>query len=164
MSVLFEPNVLFMSGPSAESDTAWDALMPSGRGYVLVEHPEDYNLKPGIPTDVGPDRYSVTGAIRASYYANANGKDPHIFGEDSLSEGQKQHARQNHINHCFDYLRQGIMCAADMTLESAMDPPPGDVRRTVDGWGIVHQCRSWDDVLQWTLDNKAPASNHTGLS
>lgn len=67
-----------MSVPSAESDAAWDSLMPSkycpiapadpddsifskgGRGYVLVEHPEDYNLKPGIPTDVGPDRYSVT--------------------------------------------------------------------------------------------------------
>lgn len=66
-----------MSRKSVESDAAWESLMPGqwvihgfqnvfltmrkeGRGFVLVEHPEAYNLLPGIPTDVGPDRYSVS--------------------------------------------------------------------------------------------------------
>lgn len=45
-----------------------------------------------------------------------------------------------HAEHCFAYLRQGIMCAGDTTLE---EPDP-ERRGTLQGWGVVHQCRMWD--------------------
>lgn len=52
--------------------------------------------------------------------------------------------------HCFDYLRQSIMCAADSNLEpfrSRFDGMrPGD---GVDGIGSIHQCRKYEDVFAW---------------
>jgi hypothetical protein len=49
---------------------------------------------------------------------------------------------QTHINHCFDYIRQGIMCAGDMTIESTI-PKAKDGKNKVDGMGMIHQCKSW---------------------
>ncbi|KAK2052711.1 hypothetical protein LY76DRAFT_467223, partial [Colletotrichum caudatum] len=43
-----------------------------------------------------------------------------------------------HLGHCFDFLRQGILCAADPTLEAL---GPGFTETT--GEGVVHQCRDW---------------------
>jgi hypothetical protein len=31
-----------------------------------------------------------------------------------------------HINHCFEYIRQAIMCAGDVALEGAATRFPGD--------------------------------------
>ena len=47
-----------------------------------------------------------------------------------------------HVGHCFDYLRQSIMCAGDMSMEWPRTEPDGR-RVAVDGWGIPHQCKSW---------------------
>lgn len=47
-----------------------------------------------------------------------------------------------HVGHCFDYLRQGIMCAGDLALEWPRGVGVGG-DRAVDGWGVVHECRSW---------------------
>jgi len=51
-------------------------------------------------------------------------------------------AKAKHVMHCFDYLRQAIKCAGDLSLEwadqSEPDPPH------ISGWNIPHrQCKSW---------------------
>ena len=51
-----------------------------------------------------------------------------------------------HLNHCFDYLRQAVMCSADMSLEKAKVDEHGKIELAVDGWGVEHKCRSWDAV------------------
>lgn len=51
-----------------------------------------------------------------------------------------------HLNHCFDYLRQAVMCSADMSLEKARIDEQGKIELAVDGWGVEHKCRSWDAV------------------
>lgn len=59
---------------------------------------------------------------------------------------------QVHTNHCFDYLRQSILCTADMTLEGKVmgrDAGPG-----TDGWGHLHTCRNHREVIQWTEDRR----------
>ncbi|KIM98361.1 hypothetical protein OIDMADRAFT_43379 [Oidiodendron maius Zn] len=160
-----------MSAPSPESDAAWNSLIPSGRGFVLVEDPEKYHLKPGLPTEVGPDRYSVSmfhqlhclGILRESYYSALHSTKPKIFGEDKLSGELLKHAHSEHVGHCFDYLRQAIMCAADLSLEWAGQTASGTPLATVDGWGIPHKCRSWDQAFEWTLEHRAP-HNYTGIA
>ncbi|KAK5997736.1 Oxidase ustYa [Cladobotryum mycophilum] len=186
---VFQKDALMASESSPESDAAWDNLLPGksttpalpqassskltqdGRGFVLVKKPEKYNLGPGIPTEGGPDRYSISmfhqlhclGMVRESYYAGTQGRKAHVSSEDGLSNTQMEHSRRQHIGHCFDYLRQAIMCAGDMTLESAETSPDGKVRASVDGWGIEHKCKSWNDAIEWTLQHKAP-HNHTGIA
>ena len=59
----------------------------------------------------------------------------------------------DHLDHCFDYIRQAIMCAADPAVEPARVDEHG-VRRDVDGWGGQHQCRSWSDLVEFAQDNK----------
>ncbi|KAI9146896.1 Oxidase ustYa [Paramyrothecium foliicola] len=163
---------MYMSESSPESNAAWDNLMPSGRGFVLVEDPKSYGLGPGIPTDTEVDRYSISmfhqlhclGMVREMYFASVHGSKANVFGEEELSGTELKHQQMIHIGHCFDYLRQAIMCAGDMTLEGAMLLPNGEVGPAgVDGWGATHQCRSWEQAVEWTIEHKAP-HNHTGIA
>ena len=64
------------------------------------------------------------------------------------------------------------MCAGDMTIESPNVPPEewfegiseellrekfGEQKPVfVDGWGIRHQCRSFDEARDWVWRNRVP--------
>jgi hypothetical protein len=53
----------------------------------------------------------------------------------------------HHTAHCFDYIRQGIMCAADTNLEGNTEAGPGE--------GSPHLCRDYDAVLEWANEHAA---------
>jgi hypothetical protein len=46
-----------------------------------------------------------------------------------------------HLAHCYDYLRQAIMCAGDTTIEGKT--------KYGDGWGSSHQCKDIDSIMAW---------------
>lgn len=48
-----------------------------------------------------------------------------------------------HIVHCFDYLRQSLMCAADTNLEVL------DKNRKTNGWGREKKCRDYWSVVEF---------------
>lgn len=48
-----------------------------------------------------------------------------------------------HVSHCIDYIRQGIMCSGDMAMEWPRTEADGVTRVAVDGWGVPHECKSW---------------------
>lgn len=54
--------------------------------------------------------------------------------------------QNDHMFHCFDYIRQAIMCAGDMTIEWPREEADGK-RFAVDGWGVPHLCKSWVSVV-----------------
>lgn len=60
----------------------------------------------------------------------------HLSFFDSRLDG----GHQKHAEHCFDYLRQGIICAGDSTLEG-----PDLGKSSLSGNGVVHRCRAWDE-------------------
>jgi hypothetical protein len=65
-----------------------------------------------------------------------------VFWETKEIDDQER----RHVAHCFDYLRQGIQCASDMTLEWANWE--GEEGPRIDGWGVVHRrCKSWVSLL-----------------
>jgi hypothetical protein len=53
----------------------------------------------------------------------------------------------HHSAHCFDYIRQALMCAGDTTLEGKTEAGPG--------WGSVHECVDYDALLDWANENSA---------
>ncbi|CZR52520.1 uncharacterized protein PAC_02397 [Phialocephala subalpina] len=65
-----------------------------------------------------------------------------------VPEKDMQEQEYTHMEHCFDYLRQSILCHGDSTLEGAVVYPDGKVNNVVDGMGVVHRCRDMEDV--WT--------------
>lgn len=119
--------------------------------------------------------------LRASYYAALNGTLPPFTqpGIERLSEEKQLMLLRGHTAHCFDYVRQGIMCAGDLTIESAADFPEKwlegvseDIIREkygehkpvlIDGWGIKHQCRNFDEAWDWTLKNRVPDDSGVSL-
>lgn len=71
---------------------------------------------------------------------------PHVGNSERDPEGRQW--AHNHAGHCFDYLRQSALCSADATLEGP-DEEPEAGQSSLRGWGISHQCRSWDALLHF---------------
>ena len=61
-----------------------------------------------------------------------------------------------HWEHCFDYLRQVLMCTADTTLENLEQRADGGgLLASVDGWGTTHMCRDYESLVQWAEVHRA---------
>lgn len=59
-----------------------------------------------------------------------------------------------HLQHCFEYLRQGILCSGDVALEGDQTTfPEGFVGS--DGWDAKHVCRDWTQVRAFLEENRA---------
>ena len=55
--------------------------------------------------------------------------------------------RPSHVAHCFEYLRQALMCCADSSLEPFKAPPGG-----FPGMGFERQCRDYQGLKNWAED------------
>ncbi|ETW74628.1 hypothetical protein HETIRDRAFT_144814 [Heterobasidion irregulare TC 32-1] len=53
-----------------------------------------------------------------------------------------------HTEHCFHYIRQHILCAADTTLEPREEEAGS--KGVIPGEGVAHTCRDWTQVDSWT--------------
>lgn len=58
-----------------------------------------------------------------------------------------------HANHCYNYIRMGILCASDRTLESRIveeltceNPRPSPP-------GVSHVCRDWTQIRAYVGEN-----------
>lgn len=60
-----------------------------------------------------------------------------------------------HLDHCLDYLRQAIMCTGDTTLEKVIIDDDGKFKAEIDGWGTVHECRSWHMLFEFAERQRA---------
>lgn len=59
----------------------------------------------------------------------------------------------HHIDHCFDYLRQSIMCCGDTALEGMQTTLAPGVQGT-DGWGVTHVCKRYEEVIEFLEDHR----------
>lgn len=56
-----------------------------------------------------------------------------------------------HYAHCFDYLRQGIQCKADVSLEFVSNIDTGGA--IVDGLNYPHECINWDSLWEYSFQH-----------
>lgn len=85
---------------------------------------------------------------------------------DSSAHSSHDHIHGlEHLPHCFDYLRQAIMCAGDTALEEALVVPglgsEAMPTRNVDGWGTTHLCRDWG--VMWEFAKGHRYRNSSGI-
>jgi len=81
--------------------------------------------------------------FRESYYSARTGVQMRHALMDDMSKEAHAKGYIGHIGHCFDYVRQGILCAGDMAVEKSMKPTlPGDILG-------IHQCRDWEMAIEW---------------
>lgn len=81
-----------------------------------------------------------------------------IFGirgrTNTTTSDKSRFAGAGHEYHCIDYIRQSIMCSADTTLDFAELQPDGR-RKGFSGANSTHQCRDWDALTSWAVENRA---------
>lgn len=73
-------------------------------------------------------------------------------GYFSAKSGNLDEVNVVHLSHCWDYLRQAIMCHSDTTLEW-LHAPPDNFGST--GWGYEHQCRDYDAIFKFVTKHRA---------
>jgi hypothetical protein len=77
-----------------------------------------------------------------------------VFPHSSSSHSHKmlhdEAESTRHVTHCFDYLRQSVLCAGDSALEGKSELVSG----MTDGWGNEHICRSADAQRKWIVENR----------
>ena len=73
----------------------------------------------------------------------------------NTSDHDPDHLR--HVTHCFDYLRQSMLCAGDSALEGKSTLVP----TMTDGWGNVHICKSVKAQVDWIYENRL--SDYSGI-
>jgi hypothetical protein len=61
-----------------------------------------------------------------------------------------------HLAHCFDYIRQGLMCSIDTTIE-------GNSTEYGEGWGSVHVCKDYSKVVNW-IDHQTEGLEEVGMA
>lgn len=145
---------IFASPSTPEADVAWgNDLTPPGDGFVLIPDPSAFSLPPGQPLDADADPdlvgeiYDISvfhqlhclNHVRTFLFTLKAGMDYNTTAEtyESLLKSQ-----EDHVYHCFDYIRQALMCNADLTVEWPRTEEDGR-RIAVDGWGVSHQCKNW---------------------
>ncbi len=68
-------------------------------------------------------------------------------------------ANVGHIKHCLNYVRQGVLCDPDLTLE------PGNFEERdfeVERLGGTHLCKNWNPIYEWVDNNFETWANKTG--
>ncbi|KAL2045930.1 hypothetical protein ABVK25_011926 [Lepraria finkii] len=112
-------------------------MIPNGLGYV-----KDTNTAINTSVLSAFHQLHCLYTVRRALYSKAS--------EGSLEEFDLGKERKPHVAHCFDYLRQGILCSADSSIEPAVD--------TVDGFlgaGFPRQCRDFEELKDWAEDHRA---------
>ncbi|OJJ42511.1 hypothetical protein ASPZODRAFT_20476 [Penicilliopsis zonata CBS 506.65] len=109
-------------------EKAWSMYTLSG--FVTVDPsafrtvPND-NVIPGMKNVYMPSAFHQLHCLKALQVLYTTATNSEIYDHD-----------HKHTAHCFDYLRQGVLCGGDMTLESK-------------GGTATHTCRSWTQIEQW---------------
>ncbi|XMA08228.1 hypothetical protein WAI453_001019 [Rhynchosporium graminicola] len=128
-----------------EGNRAWDELVPVKHGLFALADPYRYDLQPGHE-DKNDENVAWFGvAVFHQLHCLRALRDT----VRQLKTGQpaRDWGGPDHLEHCLDYIRQGLMCSADTTIEwpvfvkneSGKDGP-------ITGEGIEHQCRDWNAV------------------
>ncbi|KAK1622408.1 hypothetical protein BDP81DRAFT_334605, partial [Colletotrichum phormii] len=136
-----------------ETKQKWLDLVPKGLGWIKVDHPRQYQDLPEPIKDFGgPDQPVFTTSVTHQLHC--------IYGIAEAYSGLKANPSQHgermpwHVNHCFDYLRQSIMCAGDLAVEGQEKTFPDGIVGS-DGWDGKHVCRDYGEIYDFLDEHRA---------
>ncbi|KAL1647102.1 hypothetical protein SLS58_002873 [Diplodia intermedia] len=148
----------------------WAKLIPQGNGFLPVADPTKATLPPPLQNDPPsqPYFYAVSvfhqlhclDAILRVFLAT-NDSDP---SSATRSSAHSNHGLETaHAMHCFDYIRQSIMCCGDTALEGA---DPYTIARGEDnldtgtfGIGSTHMCKDYGAIYGYAKTKGAERWN-----
>ncbi|PVH93663.1 hypothetical protein DM02DRAFT_676706 [Periconia macrospinosa] len=126
----------FFSNPNTMR--AWNDLMPKGMGFQNITDPWNPAYR-DFPTPIVWDEGQTVFTTSMTHQLHCLFAVVRVYsGLTSNHELPEDH--HWHMIHCFDYMRQAILCSADMALEGLETTFP-DHNGGSDGWDSKHVCR-----------------------
>ncbi|KAH7398369.1 hypothetical protein BKA66DRAFT_201237 [Pyrenochaeta sp. MPI-SDFR-AT-0127] len=138
-------------GDSYEADAEWAKLYP--RTVVRIPKSQaDKLANKTIPIAGDEDHFPVLitvfhimhclDSIRHLYFGHDKNMDPDPMINDAV-------LKRPHIDHCFDSLRQSLMCASDVApVPYNWVPSKG---KALGSLGVQHTCRNYEKLVEWSL-------------
>ncbi|KAI1327351.1 hypothetical protein F5Y16DRAFT_372266 [Xylariaceae sp. FL0255] len=163
-----------------ETGPSWTSLIPRGGGFIVVEEGwQKYqnDLPPRIQLP-DQDVFAVSvfhqihclQVIFSEFNALLDTSDTSNHGRRrrkiSVRSSQQHHHHGQaeaeeedtleHVGHCFDYIRNSLMCCGDTALEGqgSNTEKPGTL-----GEGSKHVCRNLQAIKTWTEENRPYTSS-----
>ncbi|KAL1591908.1 hypothetical protein SLS60_011500 [Paraconiothyrium brasiliense] len=139
---------------SIETQQAWLDIVPEGLGYVEVKEPSRYSNLPKPIHDYANQTVFTT-SMTHQLHCLYTMLEAYNTLQVSVALGFRNQIKMPwHINHCFEYIRQAIMCAGDVALEGAAttfpgDPVSGEDLGGSDGWDAKHVCKDFGQVYAY---------------
>ncbi|KAL0955850.1 hypothetical protein HGRIS_002052 [Hohenbuehelia grisea] len=115
-----------LSGGNASAE--WDSIVPEGSGIAFL----------GDASESAPFVVSMWHQIRCLNHIRT-----------ALVNEVDTGFNYEYTHHCFQYLRQSILCAADTTIEP-LDEAAGRPKSNA-----THTCRDWQQVHGWMSDRQS---------
>jgi hypothetical protein len=125
----------------------WIPLSSESRGYVAHIDPNGpYDLPE--PDEIAVDRHNDGPGYMMSVFHQLHCLS-YLAENFQRGYGGKEMTKEvsKHSAHCFNYIRQGITCNADVTLEGKTEAGPGE--------GSEHECVDYDALLEWANEHAA---------
>ncbi|KAI2466003.1 hypothetical protein F4781DRAFT_407182 [Annulohypoxylon bovei var. microspora] len=136
---------------SRETKQKWLSLVPKGLGYLKIKDAESYDNLPARLNSYHND-FVVTSSMTHQLHCLYAIAEAYSALTSDVSRVPKE--TPWHLNHCFDYLRQGIMCCGDVALEGEQTSFPEGFDGS-DGWDAKHVCKNYEEVLDYLETNRA---------
>lgn len=151
----FVPDVSFVPENGSDFFTEevrkkWLELVPKGLGYVQVDNPSDHDNLPH-PLKGYANTVFTTSMTHQLHCLHAIAE---VYS-GLISDPSRIPAQiPGHMSHCFEYLRQSIMCCGDTALEGQHTTFPKSVQGS-DGWDAKHVCKDYDAVYKYLEGKRA---------
>ncbi|GAP88842.1 hypothetical protein SAMD00023353_1700980 [Rosellinia necatrix] len=136
---------------SEETKQRWLDILPKGLGYLEVKDPEKYNSLPTQLTGFDGQFVVTTSMTHQLHCLHAIAEAYSALTSDTSRVPEET---PWHLTHCFDYIRQGIMCCGDVALEGEQTTFPEGFDGS-DGWDAKHVCKDYDQILAYLNESRA---------
>lgn len=138
---IFSSHPEYMSPPPLDnsSEPYWDALLPKGLGYVNSPLAQE-----NVSTISVFHQLHCLYTLRRIYYATLAKTLDKQNQKHELAPFDNGVERPKHAAHCFEYLRQSLMCNADSSLE-----PFESTQDDFPGMGFQRQCRDYGALRRY---------------
>ncbi|PIA92547.1 hypothetical protein CB0940_04093 [Cercospora beticola] len=147
--VVFQPNWPLVDPPTNETNELWNRLSPPGEGVIELPNEATVGLPPSKPSTKRPLTHTVYGVSVFHQLHCVNLLRLNMYPEEfswTLTDKTPEEIRM-HRDHCIDYLRQAIMCNADVTFEPW-------TKHGINGMDAIHQCRDYNKIFTWAYEQR----------
>ncbi|EGE82471.1 hypothetical protein RJZ56_005912 [Blastomyces dermatitidis] len=169
----FAPSKLFQSETSDELEAAWNKTLGSTDGVVQLPKSIASRLDRSIESFVEPGQYIY--GVGMFHQLHCLNRIRRTFYADKFFPGESKDDIDFHKNHCFDLLRQSILCAGDVSMvywwnqSYTYTDERGQeqysqrylsmsnvekARHSFAYWDVEARCHDTDAIYEWAEKNK----------